>query len=214
MKMSHLFGGIVGGIAFGLVAGLLLGSCVFKAGPNHDAVGVERPGPRLTGAEAAAPPTPAVPGGMDPGSGTMESVFARVGELKKALERNAADRPALLELANLYYDAGKFDQAVPFYDRALAIDRNDPNVLTDAGNAYWQSGNPAKALEYLREDQQRFPSHWQSAVNLFLLAASQRNASLASDALDSVKRSNPNFEKLPEMERILGELRRGGGSKG
>src|SRR5262245_34678240 len=63
VRLKHLFGGIAGGVAFGLTAGLLLGSCVFKAGPNHDAVSTERPGPQPA---AAGGPPPSVPGGMDP----------------------------------------------------------------------------------------------------------------------------------------------------
>src|SRR5437773_9692267 len=107
MKLSQLYGGIVGGIVFGLVAGLLLGSCAFKAGPNHQTVSAERPGPQ-TGEVAGgggSEPAGAAPGGMDPGSGTMEAVFARVAGLKEAIEKNPRDRVALIELANLYYDA-------------------------------------------------------------------------------------------------------------
>src|SRR5262245_9878516 len=126
LKMSHLFGGILGGVAFGLAAGLLLGSCVFEGGPNHAATA---PGAARAAAAEPAEGMPsgggavaAAPGGMDPGGGAMESVFARVANLKKALAANPSDRGALIELGNLYYDANKFDQAASYYEKAVALD--------------------------------------------------------------------------------------------
>src|SRR5436190_2161477 len=142
LKINHLFGGIAGGVAFGLVSGLLLGSCVFEAGPNHRAAGGGAPATAASAGMGEPPPAPApagpapTPGGMDPGSSVMATVFAKVGELKAAIDKNPRDRSALVELGNLYYDSGKYDQAAGLYERALAIDRKDPNILTDAGNAY------------------------------------------------------------------------------
>ena len=210
LKMSHLFGGILGGICFGLMSGLLLGSCVFKAGPNHQAAsGLSAPAPQAmqpAGANAA------VPGGMDPGSGVMEAVFAKVGELKETVDKDPTNRAALIELANLFYDANKCDKAVVYYEKALAIQRDDPNVLTDAAYCYWIAGNTDKALDMFREVRSKFPAHWQSAVNLFFLAASRKDAALAGESLEQVRRLNPTFQKLPAMEKMYEDLNRGGRS--
>lgn len=218
MKMSHIYGGVAGGVAFGLIAGLLLGSCVFTSGPNHQAVALGQRGSGMGGGPAAPPDEgPAggagsVPGGMDPGAGIMDAVFARVAELKSRAEKNPKDRAALIDLANLYYDAGKFEQAIPYYEKALELHREDPNILTDTGNCYWQTGNAAKALALFQEAQRTAPSHWQSAANLFFLAASLGQVELASDALSSVRRVNPSFDKLPAMEQIYSNLKSGAGS--
>jgi len=147
---------------------------------------------------------------MDPGANVMATVFAKVGELKGALEANPRDRSALVELGNLYYDAGKYDQAAPLYERALAIDRKDPNLLTDTGNAYFLLGNTEKARPLFEEAQKGFPDHWQSAASLFFLAVTVKNPTLAGDALDRVRTLNPSFEKLPQMQKIYEDLNRGG----
>ena len=215
IKMSHLFGGITGGIVFGLLCGLLLGSCVFKGGPNHETVsGVpSEAAPSQAAAAAPAPEEPApAPGGMDPGANVMEAVFAKVGKLKQAIDANPSDRPALIELANLYYDAGKFDQAIPYYERALQLNRDEPNVLTDTANSYWMSGHPDTAMKIFREVQAKFPTHWQSAANMFYLATAAKDAALARECLGRVERLNPGFEKLPEMRKKLEDLDRGGRS--
>lgn len=209
LKMNHLFGGIAGGIAFGLVSGLLLGSCVFEAGPNHRAAGGGAPSAASEMAQEAPPAAP-TPGGMDPGANVMATVFAKIGELKSTIEKNPQDRPSLIELGNLYYDAGKYDQAAPLYERALAIDRKDPNLLTDAGNSYFLLGDTTRAQPLFEEAQKGFPQHWQSAASLFFLAATTKNAPLAESALARVKSLNPAFDKLPQMQKIYEDLNRGG----
>lgn len=224
VKMNHLFGGIAGGIVFGLVAGLLMGSCVFPAGPNHRTVaGVSEAAPSglETGAEGGEGGQPSsmrggssesTPAGMDPGSGVMESVFAKVGDLKRRIDANPKDRAALVDLANLYYDANKFDQAIVYYEKALMIDGNDPNVLTDMANSYWLSGKADRAKQVLQETQQKFPAHWQSAASLFFLAVTGHDAPLAKQALDRVQGLNPGFEKLPQMQKMYEDMPRGGRS--
>ena len=143
------------------------------------------------------------PAGMDPGGSSMDGVFARVSELKQAIERNPEDRAALIELGNLYYDVNKHSEAALYYERAVALDRSDPNVLTDLANSYMFQGDNPRALELLREVQQRFPSHWQSAANLFYLSSSVGDTATARTALESLKQSNPGFPKIPDMERSL-----------
>jgi tetratricopeptide (TPR) repeat protein len=46
-------------------------------------------------------------------------------EMRERLQRNANDRGALLALANLYFDAGKYSQSLPYYRRALALAPHD-----------------------------------------------------------------------------------------
>jgi hypothetical protein len=215
LQMKHLFGGIAGGIAFGVASGLLLGSCVFEGGPNHGvmagAPAFESRGGQLEGGGPMG--GGAAPAGMDPGSGAaMEAVFAKIASLKKAVETNPNDRGSLIDLANLYYDAGKYEQAAGYYERAAAIDRNDPNLLTDLANCYMFQGDNPRASSLLREVQSKFPTHWQSAVNLFFVAEILGDPALAGQALDAVKKLNPGFEKLPEMEKRYEAMGRGGRS--
>jgi len=213
LKMSHLFGGILGGVVFGLTSGLLLGSCVFEGGPNHTSATIAAsPMTQEEAGPSSSAPGGMPPGGMDPGGASMQGVFAQIAGLKQRIEKDPRDRVALMDLGNMYYDAGKFDQATLYYEKAAAIDRNDPNLLTDLANCYMFQQDFSRALELLREVQGKFPTHWQSAANLFYLAVSQKDAPLAKEALDRLKGLNPNFEKLQEMEKAYEDLNRGGRS--
>lgn len=103
-----------------LVAALVVGAVVFpflKKGLGSGAVlpsaqsgvtgGNGVGGGSAAVANAAAPPAP---------------IQRLLTELKTRLARNPRDRDALVGLGDLYAAAGKFDQARPYYQRALKVD--------------------------------------------------------------------------------------------
>lgn len=52
-------------------------------------------------------------------------------DLRERLQRNPRDRSALVALANMYFDAGKYAQSLPYYARALAIEPHDGQTRAD-----------------------------------------------------------------------------------
>ncbi len=192
---GHVAGGVAGGIVLGLLAGLLIGSFVFESGPRRAPM-------------AQAPPAAAAggmaPGGMDPGA--MDRIHQRITELKALVEKEPRHRAALVELGNLYYDSSQHAQAIPYYERAIAIERNDANLLTDTANCYWISGNNAKAVELFEEAQRRAPDHWQSASNLFYLHQKEGDREAAGRALERARRLNLPPGSLADMERAYTDM--------
>jgi len=74
------------------------------------------------------------------GAGPPAPVQRLLTELKGRIARNPRDESALTGLASLYADAGKFDQALPYYRRALALDPNNARLRADYASALEQSG--------------------------------------------------------------------------
>src|SRR5215831_10627941 len=68
-----------------------------------------------------------------------------VAPLLDAVNRNPADYDALVKLGDMYYDGQQFSNAIQYYQRALAIHPENPDVCTDMGTAYWYSGNADRA---------------------------------------------------------------------
>jgi cytochrome c-type biogenesis protein CcmH/NrfG len=69
-----------------------------------------------------------------------------VGPLLEAVNRNPGDFDSLVRLGDLYYDGQQFPNAIQYYERALVIHPENPDVRTDLGTAYWYTGNADKAL--------------------------------------------------------------------
>ncbi len=81
----------------------------------------------------AGPPAVSVEGGGPPAT-----VRAQLQDLQKRIARNPKDDVALTQLGDMYLAVGKYDQAIPLYKRALAVNRN--NVAAQEGLREAQSG--------------------------------------------------------------------------
>ena len=120
----------VAGIVFGLIAGWIIG--VQQAGPART---FQAP------AQAAAAPAQS-------GQTTRAAVLdeTQVNALKSVAEREPSSVKPRIDLANLYFDAERYDDAIKWYGEAIALNPNDVNVSTDLGVCYYYSNQPDKAL--------------------------------------------------------------------
>jgi hypothetical protein len=92
------------------------------------------PGAGVGGGTPAGPPGP---------------VMQELSQLRARLARNPKDLAALVQLANMEYDAQKFDKAAALYVRALALDPTNPDVRTDYATALHRGGRDLDALRQL-----------------------------------------------------------------
>jgi cytochrome c-type biogenesis protein CcmH/NrfG len=86
--------------------------------------------------------------------------------LKDFLKTEPNNRNAWVQLGNKYFDTNNLMEAIDAYDNALAIDGNDPNVLTDQGIMYRRIGWFDKAIENFTKANQIDPNHLQSLLNM------------------------------------------------
>ena len=91
----------------------------------------------------------ALPGTTVGGGGPPVAVRAALDELRARLKANPNDLAALVGLADMEFDAAKYEQALPLYRRALALDPSNPDVRTDEATALHQSGRDLDALREL-----------------------------------------------------------------
>ena len=102
-----------------------------------------------TGTGPAGPPSAALPGQTVGGGGPPAPVMQELTELRARLKANPRDLAALVGLSDMYFDAGKFDQAIDYYTRALALDPGNPDVRTDYATALHQTGHDLESLKQL-----------------------------------------------------------------
>src|SRR3954468_4013439 len=106
---------------FGLLLGLVIGSMV---------IGPKLADSKLRGKQPAA--VAAAPAATASGGSPMGAVFQQINTLKQAIERDPNNAGALAQLGTMYIDAGKFPQAIEYFERALKV-RDDPQLRTDLG---------------------------------------------------------------------------------
>ncbi len=128
-------------------------------------MGAGSAGPRGQSPEGA----PAPEGGA-PDMATMEAVQKEITALKATLEKEPRNTEALTRLGDLYFDAGKFDGAIGWYEKALEIDPGNILVRTDLGTSFRRTGRPERAMKEFEEAVQADPSHWRGWFNIGVVA--------------------------------------------
>jgi cytochrome c-type biogenesis protein CcmH/NrfG len=187
----------IAGVFFGLLVGWIIGS-------------------QQGGARPAPPPAAAASAAPSPSSGGQQAAppldEARATALKATAGQNPSDAATRVELANMYFDAGRFPEAVDWYQQALRINPKDVNASTDLGISFYYMNEPDKALAQFDQSLAIDPSHAKTLLNvgivrafgkqdlkgaaevwqkILVVAPSSEEARAARQALDGIRSAHP-----------------------
>lgn len=147
---------LLSGLAIGIFAGFLGGYFVGASHSNDDAPAI-----------AAMAPAPAVPAGAPamPKPNPLE-YQDRIAANLKIVAADPKNEKAWISLGNDYFDLEQAQSSVDAYAKALAIQPNNPDVLTDQGVMYRHLGATDKAIANFTQAGKLNPRHLQSFFNL------------------------------------------------
>jgi tetratricopeptide (TPR) repeat protein len=187
MKSDAIAFGIAG-IAFGLIAGWIIGT------------------QQATVRTVAPAPAPAAAAASDAGGQTRAALLdeTKVNALKTVAEREPANAKPRVELANLFFDAERFEDAITWYEQALKIEPGDVNVSTDLGVSYYYSNQPDKAIDQLNRSLKIDPKHAKTLLNIGIVKAfAKQDLDGASQAWRQVIDLAPNSPEAQAAKRAL-----------
>ncbi len=128
--------------------------------------------------------------------------------LLEALNKDPNDYDSLVKLGNVYYDAKQFPNAIAYYERALAIHPENPDVRTDMATAYWYSGNADRAIEAMQVSLKYRPGHPQTLFNLgWVKWQGKGDANGAVQAWESLLKANPNYPQKAQVEQYIAKAK-------
>jgi tetratricopeptide (TPR) repeat protein len=151
----------IAGIFFGLIAGWIIGSQQAAMSPRAN----------VAPPVAETAPPPASPGsvpGTPPPAMLDES---KVQALRAVAERDAKNAVVRAQLGNLYYDAGRYTDAIKWYGESLAIDPTAVDISTDLGVSYYYNNQPDLAIKQLEHSLKIDPKHTKSLLNMGVVRA-------------------------------------------
>ncbi|HKJ04302.1 MAG TPA: tetratricopeptide repeat protein [Geopsychrobacteraceae bacterium] len=90
----------------------------------------------------------------------------KISMLERIVAKEPENRNAWVQLGHNYFDSDQPAKAIVAYDKALDLDDNDPNVLTDQGVMYRRLGEFDKAIANFKKANEVTPSHQQSLYNM------------------------------------------------
>jgi len=205
---------LVSGILFGFLVGYIVAYGLHEPRVKGEA----DPVPAAGNMGMSAPPAGGMPAGAPSGPGgggeqqvMMERVFQEISALKAAVQQNPKDANALLRLANLFQDAGKYEEGIQYYHQVLTLRPNDVNPRTDMGICLRETGKVDEALAEFRKSLEIDPKHWQTWLNLGVVSLfDKHDTETAASAFGRLEELNPGFRDLPALKEAVRKATRPG----
>jgi cytochrome c-type biogenesis protein CcmH/NrfG len=112
------------------------------------------------------------------------------------------------ELANRLYDAGRYNEALPYYQQAVTLDPRNVGVSTDYATALYYAGKADAALAQLDRSLTLDPKHGQTLFNIGIVKRDARHdAKGAIDAWERLLASVPDYPDAAKVRTMLAELK-------
>jgi len=115
--------------------------------------------------DTSVPATASAPTGPAP----TVNLQQKLTELKKIVAADPGNFQAWATLGNEYFDSNQFMDAIEAYDKALEIQPNSPDILTDQGVMFKRLGWFERAIDNFNKANEIDPSHATSIYNLGII---------------------------------------------
>lgn len=182
---------------FGVLVGWILGSQ--QTGPAASPAPSQQAA--ATGGSAGA--TDAA--GTDP---TPPLDLNRANELERTANAQPANAGVRVDLGNLYFDAKRFDQAIPWYLAALKLNPKDADVSTDLGVSYYYSNQIDQALAQLDHSLAIDPKHAKTLLNQGVIRAfGKEDLAGAMQSWERVVQVAPGTPEADQAQKFLDKLK-------
>lgn len=189
----------------GLMIGLVVGYVLAELQPVPPAKAL------LKGRSQASSAADMSSGGAPVGPAARPSADADLEQqaqsLMSMLGNDSKNVDVLRALGNLYYDHSRWPEAANWYERALKIKGDDPNVLTDLAVVYRNLREPKRSLELLDRSLKIDPKHWQALYNKVVVLHfdlhRHEDAMAVLAQLEGLKKENP---EIPDLSALKKEI--------
>ena len=187
-----------------LIVGLAIGGLLgYQAGSAGRVMRDERPAPV---AAPAMPPEGAAPAPMQRPGGSLEAA-QRISAGEAIVARDPKNVRAWISLGNDYFDTHQSKKAIEAYGRALELEPDNPDVLTDQGVMYREAGMFDKAVANFQKASQLDPKHAQSLFNLGVVYSNDlKDNAKAEKAFKKVIEVAPGSPQAQQAQEALARL--------
>lgn len=136
----------------------------------------------------------------------MEAYRAEIARLQEAADASPEDPEPPLRIADMYFEVSLYDRAIPWYERALALE-DSPAVRNDLGFTRYLAGDAEAAIATLRALTWVFPEYARGWLALgVVLVHSEGDAQEAAAAFNQAIELDPQGEVGVEARRQLAGL--------
>jgi tetratricopeptide (TPR) repeat protein len=114
-----------------------------------------------------------------------------------------------VDAGNRFYDAQRYQDAIPYYQRALTFNQSDVNVSTDLGTALWYTGRVDAALAQYDRSLAIDRHHAQTLFNLGIVRADgKHDYAGAVEAWETLLNTTPNYAAADKVRTLIADARK------
>ena len=197
MSRENILFAIIG-ILLGFIVGFMFASSMSQRMPEQQA------GSRSQAMPADHPPVGGAQSGPDP-QAVREQVAA---SLEKA-RNEPKNFDAQVKAAELYYQIGRYDQAIEFLLKANQIQPTDYRTVTLLGLTNLDAGHYETAEKWYRAALKMRQDDVMVLAGLAAATLEKGDAKAAEDAIAQLEKVDPNSEDLPNFKTKLASLKAG-----
>lgn len=197
MKVESILFAIAG-MFFGLIVGWIIGSQQ-QLGPQAPRAAAAQEAPAQAGSQVAGGQQPQQPAVLDEG---------RVQALQTIVNSDPKNVAAREQLANVYFDGERYQDAIKWYEDVLRLDPKNVNASTDLGVSYYYLNQPDRALKQFDHSLSIDPRHTKTLLNQgIVLAFGKQDLTAATSSWQKVVEIAPNSPEGQAAKRALDSMR-------
>jgi cytochrome c-type biogenesis protein CcmH/NrfG len=128
----------------------------------------------------------------------------KVQALTTIVKSDPKNVDAVVQLANTYFDAEHWDEAIQWYRRAVELDPKNPDASTDLGVSLYYSNKADEALAQFEHSLKISPKHTKTLLNKgIVLAFGKQDLKAAAAEWEKVVTLAPNSPEGQAARRAL-----------
>lgn len=129
---------------------------------------------------------------------------AKVQALTTVIKNDPKNAGAAVQLANTYFDAERYQDAIKWYEEGLQLDPKNPDASTDLGISYYYTGQTDRALQQFEASLKIDSRHTKTMLNKgIVLAFGKQDLAGAEAAWKQVVEIAPNSAEAQAARKGL-----------
>ncbi|HEY2930361.1 MAG TPA: tetratricopeptide repeat protein [Acidobacteriota bacterium] len=182
-----------------LVAGLIIGFFGGVAYDSQKAVSAQTTADRSAPADATQPDNSKLPENHP-----SKEVMEKVTHLLEHAQKDPNDKDSRIELGNIFYNLGQFEQAINYYGQVLELDPRNVNVRTDMGTSYHFLGDHDRALKEFAISLNLDPTHAETLQNMgWVKYNGKKDYKGALEAWNKLLATHPDYRHADQIRKQI-----------
>lgn len=186
----------IAGVCFGIILGWVIGTQQVQRASATLAPAAQTTTAEASGSQDQSP--------ADNSRQPPKLDDAKVQSLTTVLNSDPNNADAAIQLANTYFDAERYEDAIKWYEQGLKLKPNNPDASTDLGVSYYYTKRTEDALKQFDHSLQLDPNHTKTLLNKgIVLAFGKQDLTGARQAWEKVVQLAPNSPEGQAAQRGL-----------